>query len=312
MPWKQNYTSSDEIAIRDEDIRWPEGVSVAVAITVDLNPATGAIGMDAASVSRPVVQFGLQEGIDHFLHLFARVEAQATFAVPGYFAASYPGIVARIAAAGHEVAVNGLAGEDVRGIGVDEERQRMELARELVAEATGREPAGWFALPRQEDPFASGLTTPDTVRLARECGFAYYGNGLADDAPYYWVTDFDRREALLALPYYYHYDDRFFLMFPEEGTGLERPGALLRNWRAGFAAQYRRGRHFNMTVSPYRSAWGHRLENLATFLAETARMPGVWFASASDIAAHWQAAHPAQSNLRLQPSIWVDYEGSLS
>ena len=52
------------------------------------------------------------------------------------------------------------------------------------------------------------------------------GNGLADDIPHYWVTDFASRRAILTLPYYYHFDDQFFLMFPRKGTGLEHPDAL--------------------------------------------------------------------------------------
>lgn len=312
MPWKENYTISDEIAIRDEDIAWPDSITCGFGVTVDLNPATQQKGVDASSFTSPIVQFGIHEGIDHFLALFARLKIRATFATPGYFASVYPQLVSRVAAAGHEIAVNGLAGEDTRELSPEEERERMVRAREMVAAAAGIASSGWYALPRVSDPFATGLTTRNTVRLVQECGFTYYGNGLSDDAPHYWVTDFDRRSALVTLPYYYHFDDRFFLMFPEEGTGLERPATLLRNWRAEFSAQYRRGRYFNMTVSPYRSAWGHRLDNLATFLGEAARLPGVWFASGNDVATHWLSAHPVATSLKLQPSIWVDYEGSLS
>ena len=50
----------------------------------------------------------------------------------------------------------------------------------------------------------------------------YMGNGLADDIPHYWVTDFAARRAILAMPYYYHYDDTWFLLFPRKGTGLEQ------------------------------------------------------------------------------------------
>ncbi|MGN6536237.1 MAG: polysaccharide deacetylase family protein [Mesorhizobium sp.] len=312
MPWKQSYTISDEITIRDDEVAWPTGVTCAFGMTVDLNPAVDPHGMDESSFSSPLVQFGLHEGIEHFLTLFARLRIRATFAVPGYFAAIYPDVVSRIAKLGHEVAANGLAGEDVRNLSVREEKERIERARDMIGAAAGLTPVGWYALPRPNDPFASGLTTGDTVRLARDCGFEYFGNGLSDDAPHYWVTDFEQRAAFVALPYYYHFDDRFFLMFPEEGTGLERPAALLRNWRSEFASQYRRGRYFNMTVSPYRSAWGHRLDNLAIFLGEAARLPGVWFASGSDVAGHWMKAHPSDAALKLQPSIWVDYEGSLS
>lgn len=312
MPWKENYTVSDEIGIRDAEISWPEGITCAFSLIVDLNPATEARGIDAAALGKPVVQFGIHEGLEHFLALFARLGIRATFATPAYFAAAYPGRMARILEGGHEIAANGLAGEDPRGLSRDEERARMVQARDMLGEIAGSLPDGWYALPRTNDPFATGLTTRETVALALDCGFAYFGNGLADDAPHYWVTEFASRTSLLALPYYYHFDDRFFLMFPEEGTGLERPAALLRNWRSEFAAQYRRGRQFNMTVSPFRSAWGHRLDNLSTFLGEASRMPGVWFASAAEIAAHWQTAHPPAETLKLAESIWVDYEGSLS
>ena len=39
-------------------------------------------------------------------------------------------------------------------------------------------------------------------------------------------------------------------MFPRKGTGLEHPDTLLRNWRAEFDAQYKRGRYFHMTLHP--------------------------------------------------------------
>jgi hypothetical protein len=38
--------------------------------------------------------------------------------------------------------------------------------------------------------------------LLIEAGYAYMGNGLADDIPHYWVTDFTSRRAILTLPYY--------------------------------------------------------------------------------------------------------------
>ena len=60
-------------------------------------------------------------------------------------------------------------------------------------------------------------------------GYVYLGNGLADDIPHYWISDFASRRALLTLPYYYHFDDQFFLMFPRKGTGLEHPDAQPRS-----------------------------------------------------------------------------------
>ena len=56
MPWKQNYTISDEIGIRDADIRWPDGKRCCFRIVVDLAPASGPDGIkpqDLASAAGP-------------------------------------------------------------------------------------------------------------------------------------------------------------------------------------------------------------------------------------------------------------------
>jgi len=112
--------------------------------------------------------------------------------------------------------------------------------------------------------------------LLLDAGYAYMGNGLADDIPHYWVTDFASRRALLTLPYYYHFDDQFFLMFPRKGTGLEHPDALSRNWKAEFDAQYKRGRHFHMTLHPRHIGWCNRLQLLDEFLSYLRGFPGLW------------------------------------
>ncbi len=52
--------------------------------------------------------------------------------------------------------------------------------------------------------------------LLIEGGYEYMGNGLADDVPHYWITDFASRRAMLTLPYYYHFDDQWFLLFPRK------------------------------------------------------------------------------------------------
>jgi hypothetical protein len=167
-------------------------------------------------------------------------------------------------------------------------------------------------LPRQGDPFAGGTISPNTMDLLLEAGYGYMGNGLADDIPHYWVTDFASRRAILTLPYYYHFDDQFFLMFPRKGTGLEHPDALFRNWKAEFDAQYRRGRQFQMTLHPRHIGWCNRLQLLDDFLSYLHGFPGLWNPTGTDCARYWLETYPASAYLRLEPSIWRDYPGSLS
>ena len=99
-----------------------------------------------------------------------------------------------------------------------------------------------------------------------EAGYAYLGNGLSDDIPHYLVSDFAARRSILTLPYYYHFDDQFFLMFPRKGTGLEHAEALFANWVAEFNAQYRRGRFFNMVLHPGLIGWCNRVKRMEDFL----------------------------------------------
>ena len=101
-------------------------------------------------------------------------------------------------------------------------------------------------------------------------------------------------------------------MFPRKGTGLEHPDTLLRNWRGEFAAQYKRGRYFHMTLHPQHIGWSNRLQMLDEFLAELRGYPSLWNPTAAECARYWLKTYPAGTHLRLEPSIWHDYPGSLS
>ena len=312
MPWKDGYTISDEIALRDEEIAWPEGNRCCVGITVDLSVASGPNGITEKDLTSPRAQFGLRDGLDHVLATLGRAGLKATFAVPAVMARVHGRVLRDLGAEGHEIAAEGLRHEDVSALSRDDERARIDLTTAIVSDAVGQRPAGWFSLPRQGDPFAGGTISPHTMDLLLEAGYRYMGNGLADDAPHYWVTDFAARRAILTLPYYYHYDDQFFLMFPSRGTGLENADFLFRNWRAEFAAQYRRGRHFHMTLHPYAIGFGHRVRLLEEFLLFLRTHEGLWNATGSQVADWWQNHFPPQTHLRLEPSVWRDYPGSLS
>ncbi|MGE0222603.1 MAG: polysaccharide deacetylase family protein [Acetobacteraceae bacterium] len=312
MPWKQGYTISDEISPRDRDLRWPDGRRCCVSITVDLSVASGADGITARDLASPRAQFGLRDGFAQVRAILRRFGLRATFAVPAVMARIHGATLRSLMAEGHEIAAEGLRHEDVSRLDADEERQRIALATGILSEVTGQRPSGWFSLPRQGDPFAGGTISPHTIDLLIEAGYAYLGNGLADDIPHYWVSDFASRRALLTLPYYYHYDDQFFLLFPTKGTGLEHADSLFRNWHAEFAAQYRRGRHFHMTLHPWAVGFAHRARLLEEFLLHLCGADGLWNPTGSELARYWVETCPQETHLRLEESVWRDHPGSLS
>jgi peptidoglycan/xylan/chitin deacetylase (PgdA/CDA1 family) len=312
MPWKENYTICDETSLRDAEVRWPDGKRCAVHIVVDLSVAAGREGISSRDLRSDAAQFAATEGLDLLLAVLARHRLKATFAVPAVTAVAYPARIKALVADGQEVAAHGFRHEDVSSLGRDEEKRRLELTTSILTDIAGERPAGWFSLPRQSDAFACGAISPNSMDLLIEAGYSYMGNGLADDIPHYWVTDFAARRAILALPYYYHFDDQFFCMFPRQGTGLENSDMLMRNWRGELDAQYGRGRFFTMTVHPQHIGWCNRLAGLEEFLAYLTRLPDLWNPTGSECARYWSAAYPAATSLKLEPSIWRDDPGSLS
>ncbi len=312
MPWKKNYTISDEVSIADEDVLWPNHNVCCTRIVVDLGMASSANGLIPSDLKNADAVYNMGRGLDVVIDLLARHGFVATFAISAMQAAIYPARVRSLQALGHEIAINGLKQENVALLSRDEEERRLVMATAMIADVTGVAPKGWFGLPRVSDQFAVGSVSSSTVDLLIDAGYAYLGTGLADDVPHYWVTDFDTKRALLTLPSYYHFNDQYFMLYPRKGSGLENPDVLFRNWRWEFDAQYARGRHFEMTIHPQHIAWSNRIPGVERFLDHVASSAGVWVATSCACAEYWKAAYPADTTLRLEASIWRDYEGSMS
>jgi peptidoglycan/xylan/chitin deacetylase (PgdA/CDA1 family) len=312
MPWKESYTISDETTLPDEAVHWPDDNVCCARIVVDLGLASGPNGLVPSDLRNADAVYTMGQGLDIVVDMISRHGLIGTFAVPAMLAAIYPGRIRALQAGGHEIAVNGLKQENVAMLSRDEEMRRLEMATKMISDVTGQAPAGWFGLPRVSDPFAVGTVSTATVDLLIDAGYSYLGTGLADDIPHYWVTDFTSRRALLALPSYYHFNDQYFMQYPRRGSGLENPDVLFRNWRWEFDAQYARGRHFEMTIHPQHVAWSNRMPGVEKFLAHLRGRPGVWSATSAECAAYWLKTYPAESTLKLEPSTWQDYEGSMS
>jgi peptidoglycan/xylan/chitin deacetylase (PgdA/CDA1 family) len=314
MPWKDGYTTSDEKTLVDREVTWPDGHQCACVLVVDLSVASGPEGITPSDLNTASGQFGIQVGIRSILDVLQRFGMIATFTVPAVVAEIYPAIVAAIIEHGHEVAAHGFKHEDVSQLDTDQERARIEAATESLTRIVGQRPAGWYSLPRQRDPFAVGTISANTIDLLLNAGYAYMGNGLADDIPYYWVADVQTPRAILTLPYYYHFDDQYFLMYPPPGvgSGLENPQPFLKNCTLEFSAQYKRGRYFSVVLHPHIIGFGHRMRILEAILTHIQGFSGVWNPTATQCVQYWQTQYPVSSTLHLEPSIWKDYPGSLS
>ena len=166
-------------------------------MVVDLSVARGPDGIRAPDLMHPDAQFGAHDGLDQLLAVFQQFGITATFAVPAVIAQLRAERVRALAADGHEIAANGLMHEDVSALDAAQEKARLDLATEILTEATGSRPAGWFSSAATGRSFAGGTISPHTMDLLIDAGYEYMGNSLADDIPHYWVTDFAARRAIM-------------------------------------------------------------------------------------------------------------------
>src|SRR3954469_24161298 len=135
MPWKQNYTVSDERTIPDGDVRWPEDYRCCATVTVDLSVAQGPEGIRPRDIRTSEAFFALNDGLEQILHVLQRHVIRATFAVPAVMAEVYRDRLPRILDAGHEIAANGFRHEDVSALSREDEAARIAAATEILTSA---------------------------------------------------------------------------------------------------------------------------------------------------------------------------------
>ena len=124
MPWKQGYTISDEVGLRDADIHWPDGNRCCVTVVVDMSVARGSEGIRAADLMHPDAYFAAHDGLDQVLAVLRRFGIKATFAIPAVIAQLRAERLHGLMEEGYEIAGNGLKHEDVCGLGAADEKAR--------------------------------------------------------------------------------------------------------------------------------------------------------------------------------------------
>ncbi|GAA5122618.1 polysaccharide deacetylase family protein [Haloechinothrix salitolerans] len=311
MPWKNRYTVSDERCFADEQVTWPGVKKAAFTLTIDLSPTCRAEGLRLHDFQTPEAFYGMNRGMDVLRQTLGKHAVRATFAVPGVMAEAYAPLLRSLESEGHEVAAHGWVHEDPSLLDENEEEARLARTTDSLGQALGHRPWGWFSLPRPSDKYAGGGLSDQTVALLVKHGYEYLGNSTVDDRPHYWLTDAQKSAGILSMPYYYHFDDQFFLLFPARGTGLEHMDALERNWRRELRAQQNRGLVFNATVHPHAIAWPHRLWRFDTLLADVMRDGTWWNPTARECTAHWRTLQPLE-DVSISEEIWTHYEDSLN
>ena len=207
-------------------LRWPGGAKVAVSLVVnyeegaELSIEAGdaeneRIG-EVISVVPPgrrdmgmehIFAYGLRAGLPRFLDAFDRAGIRTTFWMCGRAVQRTPDLAREVVRRGHEAGCHGwLWRPNADFTSVDEERDAIRRATDVIAEATSARPTGYFC---------RGSASPHTRRLLQELGYAYDSNALDDDLPYRCPET-----GMLVLPYALDSNDMKFF----HPNGFVQPG----------------------------------------------------------------------------------------
>lgn len=261
------------------------------ASEVFLSEIVGAQAYETRHMSmESMYEYGSRAGVWRVLREFDRRGLPLT--VFGVVAAleRYPELVSAFMARGDEIANHGLRWIHHQHMPEATERQHIEQASQRLQALTGGAwPAGWY----------TGRDSPHTRRLVVDQGlYEYDSDHYGDDLPFW--TQVQRSDGTLAphlvVPYALDTNDMRFVQAQGFNTGEH----FFHYLRDAFDALYAEGdpdgedRPGMMSIGMHCRLLGKpgRIGALQRFLDHIARHDRVWICRRIDLARHWKATHP--------------------
>jgi peptidoglycan/xylan/chitin deacetylase (PgdA/CDA1 family) len=254
---------------------WPNGARVAVCISVD--PDNFSIALNAgnnAPVPISLGEYGALEGVPRMLKLFDKHNIPVSFYIPAVAAMMHPAMVQEInKRKHHEVAIHGWIHENPMTLDdpVDEWRM-ISQSLDLLEKQWGRRPVG------NRNP--SWTMSTHTIGLLSKAGLLYDSSLQAMDEPHEVLLD-GQPTGLIELPVNWIIDDS--PMYGAAGD-FPSPRMIMQTFRDDFDVAYREGTMFMLTMHPHITGQRSRMRQLEELIVYMKSKPGVWFATAEEIA----------------------------
>jgi peptidoglycan-N-acetylglucosamine deacetylase len=267
---------------------WPEDKTCAFCFSIDVDATSPYLWSVREEVPQrlsvlEIRRFGPRVGIWRLLELLERHRISGSFYVPGHVAQTWPELLPAIHGQGHELGLHGWFHEFVAESSDDEFSAALDASLQLFELQIGERPRG-FRSPAWE-------LTPGMIEVLRDRGFAYDSSLMGFDHPY-------EIDGLIEVPVQWALDDAIFFKF--EGQGRDRwppmPSApVLQGWLDEWQILEREGGLFMLTVHDWISGRSQRLAMLERLLERVIETPGVWLATAAELAAwHGHSANRGQ------------------
>lgn len=275
---------------------WPGGRQLALWVNVGLqffpmNPASktrlpGSMTMPYPDLRHFTLRdYGNRVGIYRFLEAFDRYGVKPTMALNARLAERYPYLLDRLLARGDELVGHGwdMDSPHVAPLAPDAEAELVRRSLGRLRELSGQRVRGWVSPGR--------LETAATPELIAAEGIEYFCDWVNDDMPYRFRT---ANGPLWAMPLSAELEDRFILMDNLHSAEsymqqvMDACDLLLAEARASGG-----GRILALSVHPWMLGQPHRIGYLEKALAYIMAQPGVWSASAGEIADAFATASAA-------------------
>src|SRR5581483_11121545 len=211
-------------------------------------------------------EFGAEVGAERLLDLFERLSIPTTWFIPGHSAETYPGVAARIAAAGHEIGHHGYLHEAFDQLSLEQVRAVLAKGSEALERTTGHRPVG-MRVP-------AGDFDGSLFELLIDAGFSYDSSVIGEFQPR-WCRSADelfddrppvrgRQLDLVELPLSFVMNDFCYFEFNYANptlVGLCSPEHVFGIWCAQFDYMHAHepGGVLNLTLHPQSIGWGLRV-----------------------------------------------------
>jgi peptidoglycan-N-acetylglucosamine deacetylase len=266
---------------------WPNGARVAVCLSFDVDNESWLLaGGQTSPTTLSGADYGAQQGLPRMLALLDRYQLPATFFIPAVSALLHPEMIPAIQKSGrHEIGVHGWIHEFPPAAGSAEEEERlMNKAIDFLTNATGKRPVGYRA--------PSWAYSANTLALVRKAGFLYESSLQSMDEPYEIVSN-GQPTGLVEIAIDWTLTETPYL---GRGGTMPSPEAVFALYRDEFDGAYAERTMFVLTLHPHVA--GHRapMKHFAELVAYMKSKPGVWFATAEQIARYVKANAEARGD----------------
>ncbi len=230
-------------------------------------------------------EYGSRAGVWRVLNEFKRRELPLTIFGIATALERNPEVLKAIVEDGHEIACHGLKWIHYQNMPIEQEREQMRQALDIIERLTGKRPIGWY----------TGRDSPNTRQLvAEQTGLLYDSDYYGDDLPFWTQVQstagqtrphlvipytLDTNDMRFASPYGFSHGEEFFQYLKENFDCLYQEGDSK-------PKMMNIGLHCRIIGKP------SRFMALKKFLDYVQSHENVWITTREQIARHWIEHHP--------------------